>query len=199
MSEATRARIAGVVLAAGASTRMGRPKLLLTYQGVPLLQRALDAATQGGCDEVIVVVGANRDQYAQQLAQTAARIVFNPYYAEGLSTSIRAGIEALSEDVGAVVVLVADQPFIDGKVVRQLIETYRTSGKRIVTCEYEGVRGVPTLFDRALFIELLVLEGDRGARAVVEAYPRHVATVEIPPWSARDIDTPADAKGLLSR
>jgi len=199
VSEATRARIAGLVLAAGASTRMGQPKLLLTYQGVPLLQRAVDAATQGGCDEVIVVVGANREQYAQQLAQTTARIVFNPNYAEGLSTSIRAGIEALSEDVGAAVLLVADQPFIDGEVVRQLIETYRTSGKRIVACQYEGVRGVPTLFDRALFIELLVLEGDRGARAVLETYPRHVATVEIPSSSARDIDTPTDAKGLLSR
>lgn len=199
MAEVSQAPIAGIVLAAGSSTRMGRPKLLLTHEGIPLLRRSVDAAVDGGCDEVIVVVGAHAEQYSQMLSPTAAKIVVNPNFAEGLSTSIRSGIEALSETVGAVVLLLADQPFIDRLIVRRLIETYRTSGKRIVTCQYDGVLGAPTLFDRALFIELLVLEGDRGARAVVETYPRHVATVEIPLQAASDIDTPTDAKRLSAR
>jgi len=158
----------------------------------------VDAAFEAGCDEVIVVVGADKGQYTPLLAGTTARVVHNPTYADGLSTSIRVGIEALSEDVGAAILLLADQPFVDAAVIRQLIDVYRRTGKRIVSCRYEGVYGVPTLFDRALFLELLVLEGDRGARAVVQTYAQHVAAVEIPREIARDIDTPADAKSLLT-
>ncbi len=177
---------------------MGHPKLLLADRGVPLLRRAVDAAVGGGCDEVLVVLGGHDDRYTPILAGTPARIVHNPAYTEGLSSSIRVGIEALSEEIEAAVLLLADQPFVDAALVRRLIETYRSSGKRIVTCHYRAVRGVPALFDRALFLELLLLEGDRGARAVVDAYPTHVATVEIPAEVAEDVDTPADAKRLLS-
>ncbi len=198
MTDPTAAPIAGIILAAGSSDRIGRPKLLLTHRGIPLLRHAVDAAVGAGCDEVIVVVGAHREHYIPLLAELPVRVVENPRYAEGLSSSIRVGIEALPEDVGAVVLLLADQPFIEATVVCQLIATYRTSGKQIVTCSYGGLPGVPSLFDRALFLELLVLEGDRGARAVVQAYPRHVATVEIPMEMARDIDTPADVERLLS-
>ncbi len=177
---------------------MGHPKLALTHHGVPLLRRAVDAAVGAGCDEIIVVCGADSEHYAPLLAGTPARIVHNPSYAEGLSSSIRVGIESLSEDVGAAVLLLADQPFIDAGVIRQLIDAYRKTGKPIVSCQYEGVYGVPTLFDRALFLELLVLEGDRGARAVIQTYPRHIAAVEITREVARDIDTPGDAEGLLA-
>ncbi len=194
----TSVRIAGVILAAGASRRMGHPKLALTHHGVPLLRRAVDAAVGGGCDEIVVVSGADSEHYAPLLAGTPARIVHNPGYAEGLSSSIRVGIESLSDDVAAAILLLGDQPFIDAGVIRQLIEVYRTAGKRIVSCQYDGIYGVPTLFDRALFLELLVLEGDRGARAVVQTYPRHVAGIEIPREVARDIDTPADAEGFLA-
>lgn len=176
---------------------MGQAKLALTYQGVPLLRRAVDAAIGGGCNEVLVVFGADSEHYAPLLVGTPVRIVRNSSYAEGLSSSIRAGIEAVSDDVGAAILLLADQPFIEAEVIRQLISAYQTSGKRIVTCQYGGVYGVPTLFDRALFLELLVLEGDRGARAVIETYPKHVTAVEIPLGTARDIDTPADAERLL--
>lgn len=190
-------KIAAIVLAAGASARMGRPKLLLTDRGVPLLRRAVDAAIRGGCNDVVVVLGADREQYQPVLADTPARIAYNADFAQGMSSSIRAGVEAVREDAEAAVVMLADQPFVHDSVIRRLIDAYRTSGMKIVACAYEGVRGVPVLFDRALFLELLVLEGDQGARQVMATYPRHVATVEIPADAARDIDTPEDARRFL--
>jgi molybdenum cofactor cytidylyltransferase len=189
-------KVAAVILAAGPSRRMGRPKLSLMYQGEPLIRRAVRAATDGGCDEVVVVVGAHDDEYVPLLSGTPARVVRNPGYAAGMGSSIQVGIEALSGDVQAAVIMLADQVFVDGSIIRRLIDTYRETGMRIVTSLYGGVRGAPTLFDRALFLELLLLQSDQGARAVVQTYPRHVATVEIPPETAQDVDTPDDLEFL---
>ena len=197
-TETHNGKIAAIILAAGASARMGTPKLLLTHSGVPLLRLAVDAAIRGGCDDVVVVLGADRERYLPVLKGTPARPVHNPDFAQGMSTSIRTGIEAVPDDAGAAVIMLADQPFVDEAVIRRLIETYRTSGRKIVVSAYEGVRGVPVVFDRALFLELLVLEGDQGARQVMATYPTHVATVEIPPDRARDIDTPEDARRFLA-
>lgn len=191
-------KIAAIILAAGASTRMGTPKLLLTDHGVPLLRRAVDAAVGGGCEDVVVVLGAHREHYLPLLQGTPARPVHNPDFAQGMSTSIRAGVEILPEDAAAAVIMLADQPFVDAGVIRRLIEAYRTTAMKIVASAYEGVRGVPVLFDRALFLELLVLEGDQGARQVMATYPKHVATVEISFAAARDIDTPEDARKFLA-
>lgn len=184
--------IAAVILAAGPSRRMGRPKLSLLHQGVPLIRRAVTAAVDGGCNDVIVVVGAAAEEYVPLLAGSPARIVENPNFELGMGSSIQAGIEAVSEDAEAAVIMLADQAFVDGPIIRRLIDTYRESGKRIVTSQYGQVRGAPTLFDRALFLELLLLQDDQGARPVVQAYPRHVATVDIPPEMAQDIDSPED-------
>ncbi|HET6780904.1 MAG TPA: nucleotidyltransferase family protein [bacterium] len=190
-------RIGAVILAAGPSKRMGRPKLLLSYRGVPLLRRAVDAAVAAGCEDTVVVLGAEADQYRAALDGTPARILVNPHFAEGMSGSIQVGIEAMSDDVVAAVIILADQPFIDAGIIRSLIEKYQSSGKKIVASQYGDIRGVPALFDRALFLELLVVTGDLGARTVIETYPGHVATVEIPVSSAEDIDTPEDAERLL--
>lgn len=177
---------------------MGQPKLLLLHQGIPLLRRAVDVATRGGCHHVIVVLGADRERYLPVLTGTGAHVVHNPDFSHGMSGSIRAGIEAVPEEARAAVIMLADQPRIDETIIARLIETYRTSGKKIVASAYGDVRGVPVLFDRALFLELLVLEGDQGARQVMATYPKHVATVEIPANAARDVDTPDDARRLLA-
>lgn len=194
--EDTARHVAAVILAAGASTRLGRPKLLLPHHGVPLLRRAVDTAVAGGCGEVVVVLGADHEEYRPLLAGLPVRTVVNAEYRQGMSSSIRAGVEAVSDHAQGAVILLADQPFIDAGIVRRLIETYHSSGMKIVTCQYGGVRGVPTLFDRALFLELLILEGDQGARQVMATYPRHVTAVEIPAAAARDVDTPDDARLL---
>jgi len=181
------------VLAAGESRRFGQPKLMLPYRGVPLLRRAVDAAAEGGCSDVVVVVGAEVT-YAPLLTGTGARVVVNPSYKEGMSSSIRSGVEALPPECTAAVILLADQPRIDGGIIHTLLETYATSGKRIVAARYGDVRGAPVLFDRALFLELLVLDGDHGARAVMEAYPNEVAEVVIPAEAAVDVDRPEDVE-----
>jgi molybdenum cofactor cytidylyltransferase len=189
--------IAAVILAAGPSKRMGRPKLLLPHKGVPLLRRAVDAASTAGCAEVVVVLGADADQYRAILNSTPARILINPYFSDGMAGSIQVGIEALGDHIGAAIIMLGDQPFIDAAIIHRLIETYRSSGKKIVASQYGKVRGAPVLFDHALFLELLVLTGDQGARTVIETYPGHVAAVDIPAASAEDIDTPEDAERLL--
>ena len=156
----------------------------------------MDAATEGGCSDVVVVLGAERDAYAAALAGARAQVTVNPDYKEGMSTSIRCGVEALPTECTAAVILLADQPRIDGGIVHALLETYATSGRRIVAARYGDVRGAPVLFDRALFLELLVLEGDRGARAVMEIYPNEVAEVVIPAEAALDVDRPEDVERL---
>ncbi|HEX4840575.1 MAG TPA: nucleotidyltransferase family protein [bacterium] len=197
MTEADRPRVAAIILAAGASSRMGRPKLLFTHHGVPLVRRAVETAEGGGCTDVVVVLGANHEQYRPQLQGTPARLLHNPEFSQGMSSSIRVGIEALAQDTQAAIIMLADQPFIDRAVIERLITTYVTAKARIVACAYNGVHGAPVLFDRALFLELLLLEGDQGARHVLTIYPRHVTTIEISSTAAKDIDTPEDARRLL--
>lgn len=154
----------------------------------------MDAAVQGGCTDVVVVLGADRDPYAAVLAGTPAQITVNPDYKEGMSTSIRTGVEALPAECTAAVILLADQPRIDGVVIRALLETYEASGRHIVATRYGDVRGAPVLFDRALFLELLILEGDHGARTVMETYPDEVAEVVIPVEAGLDVDRPEDVE-----
>ena len=156
----------------------------------------MDAAAEGGCSDVVVVLGADPEAYTVALAGTRAQITVNPNYKEGMSTSIRSGVEALPTECTAAVILLADQPRIDGGVIRALLETYEASGKRIVAARYGDVRGAPVLFDRAFFLELLVLEGDHGARAVMEIYRNEVAEVVIPAEAGLDVDRPEDVERL---
>jgi molybdenum cofactor cytidylyltransferase len=189
-------RVGAIILAAGESSRFGRPKLLIAYRGIPLIRRAVEAAVEGGCSDVVVVLGAEAGAYAPLLADSGAHIALNPLYKEGMSSSIRCGVEALPPECTAAVVMLADQPRIDGRIIRNLLQTHATSGKRIVAARYGDVRGAPVLFDRALFLDLLVLDGDRGARAVIETYPKEVADVTIPSGAEADVDRPEDLERL---
>ncbi len=188
--------VSALVLAAGPSRRMGSPKLALPVAGVPMLRRVVDAARGSRCAEVVVVLGAHQDLYRPLLAGAAVRVVENPEYAHGMSTSIRAGIAALSPESQAVVILLADQPWITSDLVDRLIETYVGEGKRIVASAYKETVGVPVLFDGALYLELLTLEGDAGARSVIEAYPQHGVAVSLLDGAWEDVDTPDDLRRL---
>jgi molybdenum cofactor cytidylyltransferase len=185
--------IAGIVLAAGAARRFGSQKLLATIDGVPLARQSVEALLGASVDEVVVVVGSDAQAVASSLAGLPVRIVTNAAYAGGMSTSLRAGLEALDRDCRAVVVALGDQPGAGGWVVDRLIERYRAAPAPIIAALYRGgVRGNPVLFDRALFDELRAVTGDEGGRAVVARDPSRVVLVEMEMDMPRDVDTPED-------
>lgn len=182
--------IAAVILGAGSSVRMGRPKLLLELGGRPLIRRAVEQAAASKAEAILVVVGPNRPEMERALEGTGARLVDNPDHCSGMASSLRAGLQALGPDVEAAVVLLGDQPFQGSEVIDRLIETYRASGRPIVVPLYAGRRGNPVLFDRSVFDELLDQAGDQGGRVVIAADPARVATVPFASDAAqRDLDT----------
>ncbi len=184
--------ISAVVLAAGASTRMGRPKLALPVRGVPMIRRAAQAALGSRCREVIVVLGTHAGVYRPLLDGLDVRIVENPDPAEGMGSSIRVGVGTIAPDAAGAVILLADQPFVTSEMIDRLIETAATEQRRIVASAYRGTVGPPVYFQRALFLELLVLEGDRGARSVIEAHPTEGLALPLDEALVADIDTPGD-------
>jgi CTP:molybdopterin cytidylyltransferase MocA len=185
--------IAAVVLAAGRAVRMGSPKLLLRVGGETLLARALRTARASRCDEAFVVVGAGAEAVAAVAREAGARIVPNPRYAEGMGTSVAAGIDALPVDCEAAVVMVGDQPFVGPEVLNALIDAYRETGRPLVASRYGAVRGAPMLIGRALFGEARALDGDVGARVLLRRHPDLATEVDVGEGPASwDVDTPDD-------
>jgi molybdenum cofactor cytidylyltransferase len=189
--------VAGIILAAGAATRMGRPKQLLDWGGQPLVAVAAEQALAAGLAPLLVVVGAAADDVTTALGGLPVQSVPCAEYASGQSASLRAGIAALGAEVAAVVVLLADQPFVTAAIVEALVTEWRASGAAIVAPVYRGVRGNPVLFDRAVWGELLAVTGDKGAREVIAADAGRVRTVAFDDdRPLADIDTPAEYERL---
>lgn len=190
-----------ILLAAGASTRMGRPKQLLPmYGNRPLLRHTVEAAMTGPVSPIIVVLGAHAKDIAPCLVGLPVQTVINADWSTGMSSSLRRGMEALTQHqpaVDHVIIALADQPDIPAGYLTKLIDTQRTTGQPIVASECEGVCGPPVLFTSGYFSKLCTLQGDAGARALLKSYPEHVATVPLP--NTRDLDTPADYKEYLEQ
>src|SRR6476619_4844499 len=136
-------RIAALILAAGASSRMGRPKQLLDWDGRPLVRAAAEVALAAQLNPLLVVVGGAQTEVAEALAGLPLRLIANPDYAAGQSTSLRVGIAALDHDTDAVVVLLADQPFVTAAIVEQIVSEWHASRAAIVAPTYAGQRGTP--------------------------------------------------------
>jgi molybdenum cofactor cytidylyltransferase len=186
-------QVAAIILAAGRAARMGRPKQLLDWGGRALVRVAAEHALAAPLDQVLVVAGAARDDVAAALAGLPLRIVDNPDYAVGQSTSLRAGIAALGPEVAAALVMLGDQPFVTPVILGRIIAEWRSTGAAIVAPVYAGQRGNPVLFARALFPELLAISGDQGARGVLAADPSRIRPVPFDDDRPRaDIDTPED-------
>jgi molybdenum cofactor cytidylyltransferase len=185
--------IAAIVLAAGASTRMGRQKLTLPMpDGRPLVRLAVEQVLAAGLDETVVVLGADAEAVSATLAGVPVRTVVNPQYAEGQSTSLRAGLDALRPGTEAVVIALGDQPLPDPGVIRRLAAAFRETGRPVVIPVYRDGRGNPVLFAAALFDELRRVTGDQGGRSVITNDPDRVAEVPIDAPMPVDLDTPAD-------
>lgn len=187
--------IVGLLLAAGGARRFGSQKLVASLDGEPIVRRAaatLASATGG----LAVVVGNEASRVRAALRGLDPQIIVNEDWASGLATSIVAGIAALGPSAEAAVIALGDQPGLDARVVRAVIDEWRSSGRHIVAPRYRGAQGHPVLFARAAFGELSALEGDRGARPVIERDPSRVSHVDVDAAVPRDVDTLADLAAL---
>lgn len=191
-------RFGAVILAAGASMRMGTPKQLLEFEGRPLLVRAVEAALASPAWPVVVVLGANAEQIRPRLARLPVLIAENPAWAEGMAASIRAGVTMLqqfSRSLDAALIALCDQPAFSADTIAQLLDAQRATGRSIVAARYAGRQGAPALFLREHFPTLVSLTGEEGARALLNENPDRVAAVDLPAL-ALDLDTPADLARL---
>jgi molybdenum cofactor cytidylyltransferase len=186
---------AAIILAAGESSRLGQPKQNLLFDGQTLLQRALNSALQSECKPVIVVLGANADKINPI---SGATILYNNDWKEGMASSIRIGINELDKDfsVDGVIILLCDQPFVNATLLNTLIDKQVQTGKPIVACAYSGTTGVPVVFDRSLFAELLLLQGHEGAKKILTTHANQIATTPFEQGSI-DIDTLGDYENLV--
>lgn len=188
-------RVAGVVLAAGASRRLGRPKQLVRVAGEALVRRAARAAAEAGLAPVLVVTGAYAAQVEAAVAGLGVACVRNDAFEEGLASSIRAGVgaaERASPHCDGALLALVDQPALDAALLAALLARFEEAGgARTVACAYAGGLGAPALFPRALFAELAALHGDAGAKAILEARAEEVIGVPFPA-GADDVDTEED-------
>lgn len=194
-------RVGAIVLAAGASTRMGTPKQLLDYRGQPLLLHTVQALLESPAWPVIVVLGAFAEQIRPVLARLPVLTVETPAWPEGMAASIRTGITTLqqfSRTMEAALIALCDQPAFSPPVVTQLIAAQRNSRCSIVAARYGGRHGVPALFLKQHFAALAALTGEQGARNLLTGEISPVAHVDLPEL-AFDLDTPADYAALQPR
>ncbi|HUM11329.1 MAG TPA: nucleotidyltransferase family protein [Myxococcaceae bacterium] len=187
-----RESIAGVVLAAGTSSRMGRNKLLMELGGESVLRRAVLTAADAGLDPVLVVLGHQSDRARAELEGLRCQVVLNPQFQEGIHSSLRSGIHAVPESCTAAVVLLADMPLVDAGMIRTLVERYRTDRAPLVVSDYEGVDAPPIVYDRRLFPELRALEGEGCGKRVVKRHTAEAIRVRWPARALTDLDLPGD-------
>lgn len=187
--------VAGVVLAAGTSSRMGRNKLLFDVSGEPLVRRTVRAAIAGGLDPMLVVLGHDAEAIRDALAPLPCRFVANPNYAEGMNSSVCAGFAALPPVVVAGVVLLADMPLVAADMIGALVAQYRSGGAPLILSDYAGVNAPPVLIDRSLFSELLS-EGKGCGKRLRRLHPELAATISWPAASLADLDAPEDYERL---
>jgi molybdenum cofactor cytidylyltransferase len=188
--------IGAIILAAGASTRLGVPKQTILYEGKTLLQHAAEAAQSAGCQPVIIVLGAHSDAILSHFHYQAATIVHNDHWQQGMGTSIATGMNALLQadsTITAAMVMVCDQPYADAALLHQLIEQQQQTGKGIAASTYANTIGVPALFDKKYFAALQQLTGDEGAKKIMLHHQEDVALVPFEKGVV-DIDTVKDVE-----
>jgi molybdenum cofactor cytidylyltransferase len=192
--------IGGIVLAAGTSSRLGRPKQLLDLSGRPVLQWVLDAARASALDDVVVVLGhAAREIQEAVTFDQRVRPVMNPDFAQGQSTSLRAGLGALAEETEAAVIMLADQPGLRPDAIDAVIGSWRRKGRPVVQASYSGKPAHPTLLARQLWPELAARSGDEGARGFIASRRSSRTLVEVGGRPPDDIDTEEDYRRVLSQ
>ena len=183
--------IAIIVLAAGASTRLGQPKQLLRLGDKTLLAQICETALSIENQQVVVVLGANCEAIKPAVEHLPVEIIFNEKWSEGMGRSIACGMSQLRPDAGAVLLLLCDQPFVTTDFLSDLVGKWRNSPVQIVASSYAGTFGPPAIFDQKLFPELAALQGQQGAKKLMEKHRAQLALVDFPDGE-KDVDTPGD-------
>ncbi|QQS40921.1 MAG: nucleotidyltransferase family protein [Acidobacteriota bacterium] len=191
-------RLGIVLLAAGGSQRLGKPKQLLPYKGTSLIRHA--AVTAMISDHpAVAVLGAHADEVRRELCDLSIDSVVNTEWEDGIGKSISKGVAAIRKnypDLEAVIIMLCDQPGVSPETIARLAEKHRQTGLPIVASSYGGTKGVPALFGYEMFGELLALEGDNGAKCLIEKYDESLVTLVHAPEAAFDVDTEKDVKQL---
>jgi molybdenum cofactor cytidylyltransferase len=192
--------VCALVLAAGKSERMGSQKLLLPFGEKTIIERVIDNILQAGLENILVVLGSHREEIEKVICHLPVTTCFNPYYSDGMHTSVIEGFRSLPENTGAVLVFLGDQPFIPAEVIQTVILTWRRSGKRIIIPTFQGKRGHPTLFDVRMQEEILHLDPVSGLRSITVKFPEEILEAEINfPQILKDIDTKSDYLNELNQ
>ncbi|GAB3876613.1 nucleotidyltransferase family protein [Hymenobacter segetis] len=188
-----------LLLAAGASTRMGQPKQLLPYHGRTLLRHAAETAVASGCAPIVLVTGALHEELVAEVAGLPIRAIHNPDWETGMASSIRAGLAAVAETrPAAVLIMLTDQPLLTPELLHELMARQQQTQASIVAAAYGDTLGVPAIFAKAVFPELLQLQGQAGAGRLIAGYGAAVERVPFPA-GLLDVDTPEDYAALLTK
>jgi molybdenum cofactor cytidylyltransferase len=191
--------VAGILLAAGTASRMGRNKLLLELDGESVLRGAARRALAGGLSPLLVVLGHRAEEAAGELAGLPCRTVLNPAYEQGINSSLKSGVAALPDEARAAVVMLADMPFVTAEMIAGLVERYRAGTAPLVISDYAGVNAPPMLYDRSLFGELLEMTGEGCGRQVVKRHRGEAEVLSWPESALADLDVPDDYERMKSR
>ncbi|GAA4040490.1 nucleotidyltransferase family protein [Hymenobacter glaciei] len=190
--------VALLLLAAGASTRMGRPKQLLPWQGRSLLRHAAETAVASGCRPIVLVTGALHNELLPEISGLPVRAVRNPAWETGMASSLQAGLATVAgANPTAILVVLADQPLVTPVLLRQLVALQQRTQAPAVAAAYGGTLGVPAVFSQALFPELQRLQGAQGANRLLTKLGAAVGRVDFPD-GLLDVDTPEQYATLLA-
>ncbi len=190
-----------IILAAGSSSRMGQAKQQLVYEEQTLLQRAIQAAAGVAMHKTVVILGARHESLIPDVDSKIVDIVVNPDWEQGMASSIKSGLTALQTlypQIQSALLMLCDQPFVTTELLQQLIETGSNDESRIVACTYQNTVGVPALFGKKWFDELLNLKGREGAKTLLMQHHEEIFTVPFARGEI-DIDIPADYQRLLNQ
>jgi molybdenum cofactor cytidylyltransferase len=190
-----------ILLAAGSSSRMGQSKQLLDIQGEPLLLYSTKRALECGAQHVIVVLGANEQAHRDVIQELPISIVANHYWKSGMGSSIKSALNYLvrkSPETEGVIIMVCDQPGLTAQHLRELIQTFKQTRNPIIASSYSDTKGVPALFARSFFSNILMLKDEQGAKKIIEQFPERVLGVDFP-GGIHDLDTTEDYRNYLSK
>lgn len=182
-----------IILAAGESKRMGKPKLLLPFGAKTIIETVIDSVIKSDIDEVMVVLGSNAENIAEKIRNYPLITTVNPNFRDGMLSSIQWGFEAITEDTKAVLIMLGDQPLIPSSVINRIIEAYGQTGKGIILPVYNKRRGHPILIALKYRAEIKQINPNTGLRALIHNHTEDILEIDVnAPGILKDIDTVED-------